>query len=308
MLIRYSVVTLATFWVTCGLLGCSFPASFAPTVAPSKKQLAQHPVPFVPILLTRKAIIPASQRMRVELGVIADATDKHEKLVGPLRDILRTELYRTRRFEIFSTDEITQRRAEQIHDMEEKRWQREERRASTDEQKSSVAEDSRALAEERRRLAEHLRTVDAVLHIVITSTGTNSMTVDFRLENPKSLTVMFAASADVNPGSDRQLRETIASMAESIAASVPPSTKELGKILIQDDKVITINLGEKDGLIPGMNVFVIAGNSRSQGDTVMRLGDTYVAQAYIVAVYGITSHAVVFDGEDYRVGDMVRVK
>jgi hypothetical protein len=274
--------------------------------------LEVFPPPYIPIEQARVTIIPTSQFMKVAVLNFVDQTGYADGLVEGLADMLATEMHRTGRFEIYDRGHLRHYDFAQVLDTCDKTKGRCEEKDATAAGASVYHEH---LAHARDAFDAIRADTDALLQCAITSLSDTSAKFDCRLVNSQSFTTMLASPYGVKYSrDDRTLnieRSGIARAADDIRSSLPkPDSGSVGKLLVQDGQVLTISMGRKDGIIPGMNVFVI-GPGRvlsAGGGAPTTVDEVYLAQAYVVSVYDNTSQVVVFHGTDYRVGDAVRFK
>jgi curli biogenesis system outer membrane secretion channel CsgG len=294
-------------------LGAAFlcVACSAPLGTPN---LEVFPPPYVPITPARTTIVPSSQFMKVAVFNFVDQTGKGDALVESLADMLATELHRSGRFEIYDRGELRHYDYGQMVDQCQKMGGDCAKEVTPDEA-SAGGNMQESLAYLANAYNQIMQDTDAVLTCAITSISEGRAKFDCRLINARSKTVMtagtFSASYSSGGASLDIERGGIARTADEIQDALPkPSTGKLGKVLVQDGPVLTISMGRKDGIIAGMNVFVI-GPGRvlaGQDGAATTVDEVYLAQAYVVSVYDNTSQVVVFLGNDFRVGDSVRFK
>ena len=290
--------------------GCGAPARTAP-------ELTVFPPPYLPIPPARVTIVPPSQFMQVAVLNFVDQTGQAGRLVEVLADSLATELHRTGRFEVYDRGHLRGYDFTQVLD----------RCSKTNGQCfPKGGNDPAEEADEGEIYAAHLNNAaaafgelrsanDALLLCAITSVAPGRAIFDYRLVNAHKYFTMVAGSASVSftasPSTMRPDRTAVERVAHEIRSALPaPKQGEFGKVLVQDGPVLTISLGKKDGIIAGINVFVV-GPGRGVGGTAKNpntVDEVYLAQAYVVSVYDNTSQVVVFRGSDYRVGDNVRFK
>lgn len=288
------------------LVACS-----APLGTPN---LEVFPPPYVPITAARTTIVPSSQFMKVAVFNFVDQTGKGGSMVESLADMLATELHRSGRFEIYDRGELRHYDYGQMVDLCQKMGG-ECAKEVTPDQASSAGNVQLSLQYLQRSYGDIMNGTDAVLTCAITSISEGRAKFDCRLVNSRSMTVMTAGSFSVSfqtTGAGLDIdRGGVSRAADEIQGALPkPSTGKLGKVLVQDGPVLTISMGRKDGIISGMNVFVI-GPGRvlaGQDGSSTTVDEVYLAQAYVVSVYDNTSQVVVFLGNDFRVGDSVRFK
>jgi curli biogenesis system outer membrane secretion channel CsgG len=276
------------------------------TKARVSMDVVSYPAPFLPISPGRRTIEPNSQFMKVAVLNFVDQTGRAPASVESLADMLATELHRSQRFEIFDRGQLRYYDYTQVLDECQKA------KGKCASLEAAKAQDQSGRYAELGRL---LSGSDAFLLCAITSATDDRVTFDYRLVNSNSFTVMIGGSATVptDIGGNRITiaRDAVREVASTIRTALPaPSGSNLGKVLVQDGRVLTINLGKKDGIISGMTVFVM-GPGRIQLSSSQKpntIDETYLAQAYVVSVYDNTSQVVVYNGTDFRVGDAVRFK
>ncbi len=256
-----------------------------------------YPSPFLPIPAARISIVPRSQFMKIAVINFVDQTGKSDRAVETLGDMLSTELHASGRFELYDRGQLRHWDYTQLMDACKK---------AGDKDCKTVDE---ALGQEANAIVTD---TDAFLLGAVTSTGGGSMRIDYRLVNAQSRTVMVAGQApvgsEITTGGMKIDREAVQRIAQTVKNALPKAEiGKFGRVLVQDGVVLTINLGRNEGIIPGMNVFVVD-PGRGAGAAQSVVDEVYLAQAYVVSVYDNTSQVVVFDGLDFRVGDYVRFK
>jgi hypothetical protein len=297
---------------------------------PVKKPIVLHsfPPPYLPITPARTTIVPTSQFMKVAVLNFVDQTGKARAVAETMADMLATELHRSGRFEVYDRGQL------RLMDVDFTAYVMETQRASATTANVAVAASAgggelggsnvphREPASPASYMEYFLKSfeairaqTDALLLCAITSADGGRVEVDYRLINSQSFTVMVAGSATVvfRLGGDgtKVERDGIQDLAAEVRSSLPkPATGQLGRVMVQDGKVLTISLGRKDGIIPGMNVFVVAPGKTvaASSGAPASVDEMYLAQAYVVSVYDNTSQVVVYNGADYRVNDSVRFK
>ena len=269
---------------------------------PKAPRLTVYPPPMLPIVPARETIVPTSQFMKLAVLNVIDQTGKAGTAVEPLADELTTELHKTARFEVYDRGQTRNYDFAQVID----RCQKESGGCKGEEKDSDRSiRTAHHLKEYKTILAD----ADAVVVTAITAIQPAKIEIDWRLVNAHSFTVMVAGTAviplDTTAGALRFDRLALERVAIDLRGGLPKPTGKHGKVLVQDGAVLTLSLGRKDGVIPGLSIFVIAPVA---GDNALVVDESYLAQAYVVSVYDNTSQVVVFKGNDYRVGDDVRFK
>jgi curli biogenesis system outer membrane secretion channel CsgG len=285
-------------------------------------KIIDFPDPHLPIQPARSTITPKSQFMRVAVLNFVDQTGKAGAAVEPLADMLSTELHKSGRFEVYDRGHLRYFDATQVIDQCQKSrkgcvsWMTQPAEKGKTEQASAVA----GVDQFRAKFTADaynaiLNGTDAVLLGAVTAVSEKRMDFDFRLVNSFSFTTMVSGTGSVSYESSgavlRLGRDEVVKTAADIRAALPtPSAGKIGKVTVQDGRVLTVSLGRKDGIIQGMNVFVVMPGRAmyTQAGTPVLVDELYLAQAYVVSVYENSSQVVVFDGSDYRVGDDVRFK
>jgi len=311
--LKLTALTVVALVAVIGLPGCPKPVDLP--------EVSVYPPPYLPIDPARKTIIPTSQYMKIAVLNFVDQTGKAGDLVESLADVLSTELHQTRRFEIYDRGHLRHYDFTQVLDRcncagkgpgcDGKGSEGEGACSSSGESAGTDRFDARtSIAAES---FDTLRSkTDALLLCAITTAADGKAVFDYRLVNSQSFTVLVAGVGSVNYRGTTDLLKVIrggmVDVAQKIKKALPtPNTKSYGKVIVQDGVVLTVSLGQKDGIIPGLNIFVIG--ARGQGGRTSTVDEAYLAQAYVVSVYDNTSQVVVFHSEnDYRVGDNVRFK
>lgn len=214
----------------------------------------------------RRSIRPRSYKMKLAVFNFIDQTGSAGKLMETIPDVLSTELFTTKRFEL-------------------------KERAELREIDPSKIETTRG---------QYKFEVDAFLVGSITrfSVDDQTMTLDVRAINAYNGTVMYAGHHDVKYQGVLDVkaeRKDIANIAEEIYTAFPKLGGSESRVISLSGDNITINLGEKDGAKVGMGALLVA-----SGDTLKdpahntSLGhEIYVGEAYIVEVGEKTCKAIV---------------
>jgi curli biogenesis system outer membrane secretion channel CsgG len=280
---------------------------------------AEYPRAFLPIPPARVTIVPISQFMRVAALNFIDQTGAARQLTETLADMLSTELHKTGRFEVYDRGQLRMFDFAQVVDQCQKTGKGACGSVETAREKVVVGESGSVREYDLRTkytlesMNQILGSTDAVLICAITSISGGRVSFDYRLVNSHSFTTMVSGvgsvSFEASGGAMRVARDDMVKIADAIKDALPtPMAGKLGKVTVQDGTVLTISLGRKDRILAGMNVFVVA-PGRGQYQAADKLVDEmYLAQAYVVSVYDNTSQVVVFQGNDFRVGDDVRFK
>jgi hypothetical protein len=115
------------------------------------------------------------------------------------------------------------------------------------------------------------------------------MTLDVRVYNAFNGTVMFASAFDVRYVGvidAKADRKDIVRVAEAVYAAFPVLGDVTVRVAGMSGNIVTINLGEKDGVKAGMGALVIArGDTLKDPVTREELGDAiYVGETYVIEV------------------------
>ena len=213
--------------------------------------------PSLPPTQPRRGITPRSYKMKIAVFNFIDQTGSAGKLVETLPDMLSTELFGTQRFEVKERAELR----------------------SVDPQQTKAIN-------ERYKLE-----LDALLVGSITrfSVEEKVMTLDVRVYNAFNGTVMFASAFDVRYVGvidAKADRKDIVRVAEAVYAAFPVLGDVTVRVAGMSGNIVTINLGEKDGVKAGMGALVIArGDTLKDPVTREELGDAiYVGETYVIEV------------------------
>ena len=287
--------------IACVLAGCAAQKVTTP-------KMTVYPPPYVPIDAARETIVPSSQFMKLAILNFVDQTGRSGPLVEALADVLSTELHKSGRFEIYDRGHLRQYDFTQVLDQCKK--SKGECSAGGEKCCGNGYEFHAQKAEAEFNKIQ--AATDAFMLAAVTSIAPSQVAFDYRIVNSQSYTVLVSGSAilpyEMNAGTVRVDRSAATRIANDIRSALPAtSIGRRAKVMVRDGQVLTISLGRKDGIIPGLNVFVVA-PGKGGGDNPNVVDEVYLAQAYVVSVYDNTSQVVVFFGKDYRVGDDVRFK
>jgi len=259
--------------------------------------------------------------MKIAVLNFVDQTGKAGDLVESLADVLSTELHQTKRFEVYDRGHLRHYDFTQVLDRCNCAGKGPGCDGKGAESGGNCATGKDGSAPDRfdartSIAAQSFDTLrertDALLLCAITSASDGKAVFDYRLVNSQSFTVLVAGVGSVNYRASADALKVVRAGMDDVAGKIKqalptPTTKSYGKVMVQDGVVLTVSLGKKDGIIPGLNIFVIG--ARGQGGRTSTVDEAYLAQAYVVSVYDNTSQVVVFQSEnDYRVGDNVRFK
>lgn len=236
--------------------------------------------PTLPRAQPRRGIVPRSSKMKIAVFNFLDQTGSAGKLVETLPDMLSTELFGTQRFEVKERAEVR----------------------SVD-------------AQEMKKICDAFKDqVDALIVGSITrfSVEDKAMTLDVRAYNAPNGTVMFAGHFDVHYSGVLDVKAERKDMSK-IAEAVYEAFPVLGGINVRvagvSGPIVTINLGEKDGVKVGLGALVIA-----RGDTLLDpvtkedLGDViYVGEMYIIEVGPKSCKGLVVQDRETRRDPVVRL-
>lgn len=214
----------------------------------------------------RRGISPRSYKMKLAVFNFVDQTGSAGKLIETMPDILATELFSTKRFELKERAELREVDPSQMDKIRDK----------------------------------YKYEVDTFIVGAITrfSVEDKTMTLDVRAFNAYNGTVMYAGHHDVHYQGVLDVkaeRKDIEAIAEALYRAFPKLGGIDSKVVSLSGEYVTINLGEKDGAKIGMGALVIAG-----GDTIKDpvshetlAHEIYVGEVYIVEVKEKTSKAVI---------------
>jgi len=240
------------------------------------------PPPTLPPPKARRGIMPRSYKMKLAVLNFVDQTGKAGKLVQTVPDILATELFNTKRFELKERSELRQLDPTKLEDITK----------------------------------QYQPYVDAFLVGSITHFSSESqvMTIEIRVINAWNGTIMYASPHDVHytTGDGSAARDDLTRIAESLLTTFPTLSGPEVKVISLSGKTIMINVGEKDGMKSGMGVLIVAhGDMVKDPVTGERLTDeVMVGEAYVVNVMPKTCQAALMDAPPpvVKIGDSVLVK
>jgi hypothetical protein len=280
-------------------------------------KLIIYPTPYLPIQAARSPIVPWSQYIRLAVFNFVDQTGKAGSIVETLAENFATELKISGRFEIHDRGQLRYDDFTQTIDKWQKNQKHEILPISKDSNVHAASQESKDLGYLQSVFNRILEEVDGVLFGSVSSISGSSLSIDVRIVNARSFTVLFAGSAKIQyesgGGNIKISRDDVIKVVKDIKTAFPPTTMKIGKILVQDGPLVTINIGKKDGVIPGLNIFVVTPGSllklsEAPGQSAGISDEIYLAEAYVVSVFENTSKCIVYRGKDFRVGDEVRFK
>lgn len=233
----------------------------------------------------RRGITPRSNKMKIAVFNFIDQTGSAGKLVETLPDMLSTELFGTKRFEVTERAQLRSVDPQQTKDINQ----------------------------------TYKRLLDVLLVGSITrfSVEDKTMTIDVRVYNAVNGTVMFAGHFDVHYSGVLDVkaeRKDISKMAEAIYSAFPVLGDVNVRVAGVSGGMVTVNLGEKDGVKLGMGALVVAGgDTLTDPVTKEELTDAvYVGEIYVVEVDPKTSKAIVDAPQQHmpviKLNDLVRFK
>lgn len=218
------------------------------------------------------SIIPKSTKFRIAVFNFVDQTDMAGPLNEAIPDALSTMLFKSRRFDIMDRDQL----------------------------RGVIINNYPDFYQQFRTTAA----VDAVLQGSITGINENGATIEIRLINLQSGTVMYATTATIGYSVGARIdinRSDIKSLTKSLVAGFPnPRDLRRGQIISRDDVVVTINMGKVDKVIPGLTAFAV-----SYGDRVVDpksgqlLGEeVYLGEIHILAVFDRVAKGIIYRGHN----------
>lgn len=228
-------------------------------------------------------IIPNSMKFRIAIFNFVDQTEMAGPLNEAIPDALSTMLFKSGRFDIMDRGQLREI-------------------AAPDYQKYYAS-------------FRTAHAVDAILDGSITSINRNTATIDLRLVNLQSGTVMYATTAAVgfSAGNEVDLvRNDIKTLTQDLVAAFPnPRDLKRGQILSRDDVVVTINMGKLDKVVPGLTAFVVSYGDRTIDPASGQLlgEESYLGEVYILAVFDRTAKGIIYRGaNNVRVNNYVLFK
>lgn len=276
----------------------------------AEPRLIVYPSVYIPISQARETIIPFSQFTRLAVLNFVDQTGRASSLVETLADILSTELMLTGRFEIHDRGQLRYDDYTQIVNV----LQKHEKHSEIRKEKDLKIQETKDLTFLKETFSNILDSVDALVIGSITSVTPNSLGVDIRIVNSQSFTVLYGVSATFPYQSGiayKVDRDTVSIIARNIKDAFPSVSQiKYGKVIIQDGNIITVSMGKKDGVISGLNIFVVnpQSSTNAAGKELEKKDELYLAEAYVVSVFENSSKCIVFRGKDFMTGDSVRFK
>lgn len=219
----------------------------------------------------RRGIRPRSYKMKLAVFNFVDQTGSAGKLIETIPDVLSTELFGTKRFELKERAELREI-------------------------------DPQKMEEQRNK---YRYTVDTFLVGSITrfSVDDQTMTLDVRAINAYNGTVMYAGHHDVHYKGVLDVkadRKDIQSIADDIYKAFPVLGGSDSKIISLSGDDVSINLGENDGATVGMGALIISGGDtiRDPVSNAALNNEIYVGEAYVVEVTPNMCKAVVAKPEN----------
>jgi hypothetical protein len=217
-------------------------------------------------------ITPVSTKFRIAIFNFVDQTEMAGPLNEAVPDALGTMLFKSRRFDIMDRNQL----------------------------RHMVVGDYADFYKRIRKKAA----VDAVLQGSITGIENTSATIEIKLVNLQSGTVMYATTAkiDFEPGTKLRIdRGDIKELTKTIVSAFPnPRDLKRGQVISRDDVVVNINMGKLDKVMPGMTAFVV-----SYGDRVVDpksgqlLGqEVYLGEIYILSVFDRVAKGIIYRGHN----------
>ncbi|MEW5736978.1 MAG: hypothetical protein AB1921_19190 [Thermodesulfobacteriota bacterium] len=289
----------------------------------------------------RSTIEPSSQYFTLVIPNCIDISNKAGDLRKSLADILYTEIFKTRRFNLYDRWELVDLDPAWL---ERALMRQTETPAATAEGTGAppaaqaapkpadfTAQEELALREysrlkDQERTAQQIRDrADGLLLVYITSrTGAEDngeFTIDYRIVSTQRQIVLFAERSTVryfrSTKSELEYnREDIAKIAEDIFKVFPnpvsPNFQQAHVVSIDGNR-IAIDVGENHGLIPGMQGYVVSyEDSIFTGDGVRATEHcNYLARFVITEIYPKTCTGYIYqpgENADIRIGDAVRLK
>jgi len=224
----------------------------------------------------------SSYKFRLAVFNLIDQTGNAGDLVKTIPDILTTSLFKTARFDMYDRGQLRAK--------------------------------SQAEVEKLMFDLKHKAKADGILQGSITrfSPESKTMTLDVRVNNVASDAVMFAKSMNVGYSGIMDVevnRVHLDVLAQELASAFPDLDE--GRIISVGESALTINLGERDGVVKGMTAFVETGGDIIKDPETGEVlsSDVYVAEVYVVGVEKKTSKAIVSrKSADPRVGDIIKFK
>ena len=224
----------------------------------------------------------SSYKFRLAVFNFIDQTANAGELVKTIPDILTTSLFKTGRFDIYDRGQLRGKTQNEV--------------------------------EELQRSLKQYYQADGILQGSITrfSPESKTMTLDIRVNNVLSDAVMFAKSMNVGYSGIMDVevnRDHLDVLAQQVSSAFPNLSE--GKVTSIGESAVTINMGEREGVVRGMTGFVVtAGDIMKDPDTGETLSsEVYVAEVYVAGVEPKTCKAIVSrKSADVRVGDIVKFK
>jgi hypothetical protein len=285
-------------------------------------RLLEFPPPLVPIQPARATIIPHSQDFSLAILNFVDQTGKAGQITEALPDALSTLYFASGRFSVYDRGQLRHDDFGQLLS----RWQKHQKHEPS---QTLPAKDGGLVLDRtnqpfdlgalREDLQTILRRTDSIFLGAVTEIQDSMLSLDYRLINSQSNTVLYAGDQKIRftrTGSQIEFnRDDLKRMVRLVINALPdPSALRIAQVLVQDGPILTINLGKKDKIVPGLNALLLApGDQIIKTPTGSEIRNVmYLAEAYVVAVYDESCKLVVFHADeqtpDYKVGDFVRFK
>jgi curli biogenesis system outer membrane secretion channel CsgG len=280
-------------------------------------RLFEYPPPLVPVEPARATVVPISQKMSMAVFNFIDQTGHSGPITEGLPDALSTMLFQSNRFSLYDRGQLRHDDFGQLLAS----WQKHQKHKVIG--KSDVTPlasrpfDLTALAGEFNAIVTN---VDTVVIGAITEIQSSVVTLDYRVVNAWSKTVLYGGQHRIGYSmSGREVdfnREDLRRLVKAVVNAFPnPKALRTGQVLVQDGKVLTVNLGRRDKILPGLNALIIApGEQVLKTPSGEKIHDVmYLAEGYVKAVYENSCKMVVIPTDpniyrDVRVGDYVKFK
>ena len=321
---RRALLALALV-VMLGSLGTSCKDKFY-----GEARLIEYPCPLLPITPARRTIIPHSQSFSLAMFNFIDQTGKAGQIAESLPDALCTLFFQSGRFAVYDRGQLRHDDYQQLM----AQWQKHQKHEPSSIAKEWKDKQGGFLLEFSNRevglgplMAEFyaiMRSVDTILVGAVTEIDHSELSVDYRLINANSRVVLYAGAQRLRfTRTGKQIdfqREGLKRIVRMVMNALPdPKALRIGEIMIQDGRILTVNLGRKEKIVPGLSALILAPDEQilktSKGEDVRNV--MYLAEAYVVAVYENSCKLRIFNPpesddpkttHDCRVGDFVKFK
>lgn len=339
--LQYFILTALLLIIT----GCAasnkvyYPEKIAPYPTVQQQDARQAFVGYPPLFRPekkRRTIIPGSQHFKLAIPNAVDMSGRAQDLQRSLADILYTELFKMKRFDLLDRGELTDVDPEWLTSSLKKTListSNNSGKGSDNEtaKKGDVFEQAftyfKGKEEKEVKIKKKLRSADGVLLVYITSRkGTSkggAFTVDYRIVGNNHNVVLFADSQSIkySKSSTQEVaynRKDIIKITSNIYSVFPNPKKVINhRIINRDMNSIVIDAGDDKEIKAGLTGYVVQreDNVRHESQTSIR-HYVYLGEFVITQVFEHTSTGLLFNREtmdfkgewDVEEGDEIIIK